>query len=73
MALSWRCVAWQMLGHEAFGGSVVLLHPASHTALAVTVNHLTLDKAAPRQVLRLLARELGLPLPPFVQGGMFAS
>lgn len=45
------CVrASQVLGHEAFGGSTSLLFPAANVSIAVTVNNLTLDRTASRQV-----------------------
>jgi hypothetical protein len=57
----------QVLGHEAFGGSVCLLFPLAHTSIAITTNNATLDKTHTRTILSMLAKELELPLPSFVK------
>lgn len=55
-----------VLGHEAFGGSACLLFPLVQCSLAITTNNLSLDKAGTREVVRVVCREVGLPMPSFM-------
>jgi hypothetical protein len=75
--LTCACVCmFQVVGHEAFGGSLMVFYPPKSssgvgTSIAITTNCLTLDKAATRQLLQLLTRELDLPMPSFATQGLF--
>jgi aarF domain-containing kinase len=48
-------------GHGGLGGSIALCDPASQFAIAVTVNKLTLDRGASRQIVNRVCELLKLP------------
>jgi hypothetical protein len=49
-----------------------LLFPLAHTSLAITTNNLTLDKEGTREVVKVICREMGLPVPSFMRGAGLA-
>jgi hypothetical protein len=55
--------SFSAFGMSALGGTTVLCHPASGTSIAVTVNSLTADRAAPLHIVELACRHLGLGQP----------